>query len=545
MPTTNDSQDPDAAALKSSLAAFMQADDLQDIILAFEEWRTVSARVAASAPGCDGTAGSGTTETTPLDRYRMMRDANRPRTHHMADFFRKMDEKLGGNADESGNAAAERSSDLRVLVIGAGPAGLLTAIRTAFLLPSSVLVIEKRDSFSRYNVMRVHQSDMDELKSLGARDFHRALGVGSYESVPIRRVQVILLKMCLVLGVDVMPCTEFVRLNESDSRSRCWTAALRLNHTHELSDGESTVAVADESVPESISPPFNAVINAAGPTNALPDPLSFPRTESRQVTCIGVTANFEATPSTATAATSSARPSRARRSTNGSSSDRPPLTEGGFVAYAMPTLFKSLKEDRGIDLENLCNYAGDKGDAYIVMTPRKAALLRSGVLLSDDEDPRRLVRSSNVDHAKLVEMALGVARAVGLDVGEPGEEEGASTRLRRRRRERDGECIEDVAIFDFSSRGVVSEPCRVVEDVFDGEGTGGVKHLYVSIVGDGMINPFWPLGTGFACCVASSGWVVEALEELGPECRLWAGKVEGVAANHVAKFMQGRKSFAT
>jgi len=47
----------------------------------------------------------------------------------------------------------------------------------------------------------------------------------------------------------------------------------------------------------------------------------------------------------------------------------------------------------------------------------------------------------------------------------------------------------DMGIFDFTKKQYRTEPCRII-------GSGSVRPLLVTLVGDSLIAPFWPLGTG-------------------------------------------------
>ena len=57
-----------------------------------------------------------------------------------------------------------------VLIIGAGPCGLRTAIETQ-LLGAKTIVIERRDGFTRNNVLKLWKFLIDDLKLLGAKKF--------------------------------------------------------------------------------------------------------------------------------------------------------------------------------------------------------------------------------------------------------------------------------------------------------------------------------------------------------------------------------------
>ena len=62
------------------------------------------------------------------------------------------------------------ASNTRLVVVGAGPIGLRTAIE-AQLLGARVTVIEKRTSFTRNNVLHLWPWTIEDLKSLGAKHF--------------------------------------------------------------------------------------------------------------------------------------------------------------------------------------------------------------------------------------------------------------------------------------------------------------------------------------------------------------------------------------
>ena len=60
---------------------------------------------------------------------------------------------------------------IRVLIVGAGPTGLRLAI-DCILLGAEVVVIEKRDTFSRNNVLHLWPFTIEDLKQLGAKKFY-------------------------------------------------------------------------------------------------------------------------------------------------------------------------------------------------------------------------------------------------------------------------------------------------------------------------------------------------------------------------------------
>ena len=71
---------------------------------------------------------------------------------------------------------------LKVLVIGAGPVGLRTAIELAFL-GAHVIVVEKRDSFSRNNVLHLWPFLIVDLKAIGVKSFFGKFCAGSLDHI--------------------------------------------------------------------------------------------------------------------------------------------------------------------------------------------------------------------------------------------------------------------------------------------------------------------------------------------------------------------------
>ena len=65
---------------------------------------------------------------------------------------------------------------LQCLIIGAGPCGLRTAIDLSFL-GAKVVVIEKRDAFSRNNVLHLWPFTIHDLRGLGAKKFYGKFAV--------------------------------------------------------------------------------------------------------------------------------------------------------------------------------------------------------------------------------------------------------------------------------------------------------------------------------------------------------------------------------
>ena len=120
---------------------------------------------------------------------------------------------------------------LNSLVIGSGPAGLRTAIELQLLGGKKVVIVEKRSRFSRNNVLHLWPFVIDDLKSLGAKKFYGKFCAGSIDHISIRQLQLMLLKVCLMIGCDFRGSCSYVSLSTVRSSPRpapSWAAAARL-----------------------------------------------------------------------------------------------------------------------------------------------------------------------------------------------------------------------------------------------------------------------------------------------------------------------------
>lgn len=68
------------------------------------------------------------------------------------------------------------------LVLGAGPCGLRTAIELS-LLGAQVVVLEKRETFSRNNVLHLWPYTICDLRGLGAKKFYGKFCSGSLDHI--------------------------------------------------------------------------------------------------------------------------------------------------------------------------------------------------------------------------------------------------------------------------------------------------------------------------------------------------------------------------
>ncbi|KAK3564866.1 hypothetical protein QTP86_030805 [Hemibagrus guttatus] len=360
-------------------------------------------------------------------------------------LWTKLDKRANHKEYKKGRACA----DLRCLVIGGGPCGLRTAIELA-LLGAKVVVIEKRDTFSRNNVLHLWPYTIHDLRNLGAKKFYGKFCAGAIDHISIRQLQLILLKVSLIVGVEVHVGVEFLKLQEphqGQNDGLGWRAELQ-PASHPISDYE-----------------FDVLIGSDGRRSMLD---GFKRKEFRGKLAIAITANFVNRNTTAEAK----------------------VEEISGVAFIFnQKFFLELKEETGefstfltsftpswIDLENIVYYKDNTH--YFVMTAKKQSLLDKGVIIHDYIETERLLHSDNVNQEALLSYAREAAdfgtnyQLPSLDYamnhyGQP-----------------------DVAMFDFTCM-YASENAALIR-----EKNG--HQLLVALVGDSLLEPFWPMGTGCA-----------------------------------------------
>ncbi|KAI9105830.1 hypothetical protein DFS34DRAFT_589111 [Phlyctochytrium arcticum] len=461
--------------LFATVRKFLEADDLVDILNAFSNWKQMCLDLEMEQVerglGDDAT---GTTikqpvitTTTPYAAYTLMRKHTFHATHHLKDFYTKMEARFA-DARYTSAPSSPSSPSRHALISGAGPAGLRAAIELAFYRLPRITVLEKRESFSRANVMRIHAEDMDELvKEFGARDLYRRFSLQDRDVVAIRRMQIVLCKMALILGVESVEMTDI----KSDPTTPFWTPIFSPTTT---------------TLPHLPSPSFNILILATGEKSPLPTHFNFSRTEFRAGCATGITANF--------APTSAPPPAHSES------------MQGGLVSYLNVPFFNKLKA-AGLELENFANYHTDESQ-YLVMTPKRQTLLSQGVVREDRADPVALVQKDNVDRDKLREFARRVADHVGIDPSAPF----------LQMKGRDGTTRDDVAIFDFTGKTMATEASQLLSDTYN---NSVPKHLLISLVGDALVEPFWPMGTGWARANGSCKLLGDVVFALGPDPRIW------------------------
>uniref|UniRef100_A0A8C6LJ42 F-actin monooxygenase n=1 Tax=Nothobranchius furzeri TaxID=105023 RepID=A0A8C6LJ42_NOTFU len=366
-------------------------------------------------------------------------------------LWSKLDKRMSHKEYKKGQAC----EGTKCLIIGGGPCGLRTAIELT-LMGAKVVVIEKRDSFSRNNVLHLWPYTIHDLRGLGAKKFYGKFCAGAIDHISIQQLQLILLKVALIVAVEFHINVEFIKLLEplenQEKEGIGWRAAIR--------PADHPVANFD----------FDVVVGADGRRNTLE---GFKRKEFRGKLAIAITANFINRNTTAEAK----------------------VEEISGVAFIFnQKFFLNLKEETGIDLENIVYYRDNTH--YFVMTAKKQSLLDKGVVINDYVDTQMLLSSENVNQEALLSYAREAAdfgtnyQLPTLDFamnhcGQP-----------------------DVAMFDFTCM-YASENAALARERFG-------HQLLVALVGDSLLEPFWPMGTGCArgfLAAFDTAWMVKSWAE--------------------------------
>ncbi|XP_059393812.1 F-actin-monooxygenase MICAL2 isoform X7 [Carassius carassius] len=363
-------------------------------------------------------------------------------------LWSKLDKRASHKEYKKGKAC----EGIKCLIIGGGPCGLRTAIELAFL-GAKVVVIEKRDTFSRNNVLHLWPYTIHDLRALGAKKFYGKFCAGAIDHISIRQLQLMLLKIALLLGVEFHVNVEFIKLVEppedQENEGPGWRAEIR-PVDHPVADFD-----------------FDVVVGADGRRNSLE---GFRRKEFRGKLAIAITANFINRNTTAEAK----------------------VEEISGVAFIFnQKFFQDLRQETGIDLENIVYYKDNTH--YFVMTAKKQSLLDKGVIIHDYIDTEALLNSENVNQEALLAYAREAAdyathyQLPTLDYAT-------------------NHCAQpDVAMFDFTSM-YASESAALVRERF-------AHSVLVALVGDSLLEPFWPMGTGCArgfLAAFDTAWMVKS-----------------------------------
>ena len=353
-----------------------------------------------------------------------------------------------------GNCIASKHS---VLVVGAGPCGLRTAIETQFLGAKTVIV-EAREDFTRNNVLKLWKFLIEDLKSLGMKSFFPQFCNGDINHISIKKLQLVLAKICMIIGIKIISPVKFVDVISPTVSSKGWTATFSPD-SKQLKEFR-----------------FDMLMVASGKNMPV---QTFNRQSLGGKLAIAVTGNFK---------------------NHGTNKEQEVKEISGLSKQYNLDFFENIKKDKDVSLENIVYYKGDTH--YFVMTATKESLLARGVLRSAaGGDRKSLFNQTNIDKKNLYKYVIEAAEYSTNYLSKK-----LSVSENDFAKDRSGN--PDVAVFDFTNLYSAKNATHVQEE-------NGCK-LIMAAVGDSLIEPFWPEGTGCArgfLSALNAAWMLKRLAE--------------------------------
>jgi hypothetical protein len=295
---------------------------------------------------------------------------------------------------------------------------------------------------------------MKYLHSLGAKIFYPKFGSGGMDHIGTKQIQRLLIKINLLLGVKIHFGYSFEELYSIDGKE-----------------------ILTRTSPDLPNLPCTLLIGSDGVSSTVAKRYDFNRSTFVGSLCIGMTFNFK----------------------NNHTKDEVALREFAFAQIYHQSFFKEIEEKYNISLENLVYYQGETH--YFVMTIKKNSLFARNVFKEIKSDMSELLEPQNL----LVDNLLAVARDTATFCGIPSSCDIGTNHLNK----------PDVQLFDFSQRIQSEESIKnvpIIPQTSD-EVTSPLPkpEVLVTLVGDALIEPFWPLGTGCNRAVLSAldaAWIV-------------------------------------
>ncbi|KAL4158464.1 hypothetical protein PRNP1_004240 [Phytophthora ramorum] len=187
---------------------------------------------------------------------------------------------------------------------------------------------------------------------------------------------------------------------------------------------------------------FTAVLGASGTNDKLAEPAGINRFVFSRKEALGIVCYFP----------------------NLGTTEEKKVTEFSWTIQFKQQMFAKMREI-GVDLENIVYYRGEMH--YLVMTPKRQNLLEQKVLKENRPEPQDLVQDDNINKSTLHEYVKRVVSFLGIS------KKAEFSRIR---------------MFDFSTRTRADKAASIL--------TAQGKKLYVGLIGDSLIEPFWPEGVG-------------------------------------------------
>lgn len=242
--------------------------------------------------------------------------------------------------------------------------------------------MEKRDEFTRNNVIHLWPSVINDMCAFESKRFYGKFCVGSIDHISIRQLQLILLKIAIIYGLNFYTNTTFAEICPRIIEPRFGRCSPQscdcCCHQHGFGFGSYahfTHTSVQDSTTQSYAnylnrQSFDVIIGCDGRRHTFS--RYFRRNNRRGKLAIGLTANF----------------------INHRTEEEAQSEEiSGTCRIYQQQWFQALQDETGIELENLVYYRDNTH--YFVMTATKASLLLRGVLKTDYSDSHQLLSMNN------------------------------------------------------------------------------------------------------------------------------------------------------
>jgi len=369
-------------------------------------------------------------------------------------LFRLLDKRANKKEYKDRPCSEGRLKGKRCVVVGAGPCGLRVAIEMR-LLGAEVTVVEQREAFTRLNQLHIWSWVSEDLKGLGAGilsppqpDFCAdpvVLHIG------IADLQTHLFKVALLLGVEI-----FMGASFSSYRWEAggWEVQLEVNP-------EDSVTPRAPSILKNVG----VLIPANGFMSEIYKAAGMNVKEIKTSSAIGLTCNVTA---------------------HDHHLRKPIKSFAKAYQFFMP-LFKEASKHSGATFENILYTKPYKGarSHYFVMTPKMQSLVELQIV----KDPTAGVSdNSNLDHEKMSKLAKDAISFPWV--------KGEKSILAHLTDESDdfpGWADSGPRLFDFSKTKQSEEGMKFIQPP---HGPSDDEALALVLVGDALLEPFWPQGLG-------------------------------------------------
>jgi len=420
-----------------------------------------------------------------------------------SDLWKRLDERASRQEYAEAPCKGGPLEGRRVVVVGAGPCGLRAAVELR-LLGARVTVVDRRTTFTRINQLHIWSWCAEDLKGLGARILEPPpmnFGVNpDLLTVCIADLQKLLLKVALLLGAEIFLGVDYAGTSW-DVGSEGWRVQLGVpcGSAAEGRAGSAEIFSAERhdrlAGPTPAAPEFlenvAVVIGANGFGSTVGEAMGMQVQETQSLrpeSAVGVICNFARQNGTA---------ERELRSFS--------MAKQFFLGK-----FKTAYDECGADLENIV-YTKSHLSHYFVMTPTHKSLVEAGVII--DRGYKPMLAGENIDVGKL-DLFVRKVCSYPYRNGQPpvllaAQQDAHSQEV--------GYADRGPRLFDFSRMRRQAEGVTFVPPPsLAGEESQypDADHLLVGVVGDALMEPFWPEGLGIIrgffsvldCCSAIAEW---------------------------------------